>query len=351
MQIHSIEDDDASDMYTLPAHDELGILGSTRSVLEQGEHVWIAFDKLEQLSNQWVHEYATTHETMLSSEPLWNNMYHFHDGTERTINWLLLLDALNFCFWAEKDRERWRVDYNGKILNGYWAEAASLTRAVEEGIPVWDAKYLQTISEDAVATIFRPSTGADSIPLFEQRVFNMREVGRVLQESYHGQFTHAIELVQGDAVALVRLLARDFASFNDIATYRNREVRFLKRAQICIADIYGSFGGKQWGAFTNLDQLTIFADYKVPQILRHYGILEYAPALAKRVDTLELLAAQSEEEIEIRAATIWACELLRCAVSRQGYKMNALEIDQKLWSQSQTVENMRPYHRVRTQYY
>ena len=345
----TITAEEASEIYTLMTPDTLGVLSSTRRVLEQGEHVWLALDSIERLSNQWVHEWAITHQP--DAAPLWENTYHFHDDTERTVNWLLLLDALNFCFWAEKDRERWRVDANGKILNGYWAEAASLTRAVEEGIPLWDADYLQTISADAVAAIFRPIVGADTIPLFEQRVLNMREVGRVLNEKYQGQFTHAIEQVQGDAAALVLLLVRDFSSFNDIAQYRKHEVRFFKRAQICVADIYGSFGGKQWGAFTNLDALTIFADYKVPQILRQYGILEYNPLLAERIDAMELLEPGSEEEVEIRAATVWACELLRRSLSRQGYALNALEIDQRLWSLSQTRENMRPYHRVRTQYY
>ncbi len=343
----SSQNEEDEELYTLPEQDELGVLSSTRVVVEQGEHVWIAPEGVERLSKQWVHEYAYE----APSASLWDNTYHFFDDSERTVNWLLLLDALNFCFWAEKDKERWRISYQGKTLNGYWAEAAALTRAVEDGLPLWDAEYLSTISEDTVASIFRPIEESDPIPLFEQRVANIREVGRILLESYQGQFAQAINQTHNNAVALVQLLARNFSSFNDIVSYRNSEVRFFKRAQICVADIYGSFAGKQWGAFTDLDKLTIFADYKLPQILRHYGVIEYAPTLAERVDRKEILEAGSEEEIEIRAATIWACELLRRAMQQQGYKMNALTIDQRLWTLSQSSESMRPYHRVRTQYY
>ncbi len=101
-----------------------------------------------------------------------------------------------------------------------------------------------------------------------------------------------------------------------------------------------------------MDELTIFADYKLPQVLRHHGVLVYAPELADRIDRLELLAPGSVEEVEIRAATIWACELLRRAIVRlSGQVVTAAEIDQLLWHLGQDAANMRPYHRVRTIFY
>lgn len=344
---HDVDDED---LYSLLDPDALGVLTSTRAVVEQGERVWINKDQVDRLSEQWIQaEQPDGQEGQaLSQPPQWYERYHFFDGTERTVNWMLLLDALNFCFWAEKDQPRWSIDYHGEVLNGYWAEAAALTRAVEEGLPLWDADYLSSISSETVAHIFR---GDQTIPLFEQRVANAREVGRVLQERYDGQFSHAIEEAGGSAVKLALLLAQNFSSFNDVASYRRREVRFFKRAQICVADLYSAFQGKQWGAFPDIGQLTAFADYKIPQILRHYNVLEYHSTLAKRVDNQELLAPGSEEEVEIRAGTIWACELLRRALRQQGRTMSAAEIDQRLWLQSQDLTDMRPYHRTRTMFY
>ena len=101
------------ELYTLLEQDELGVLSSTRSVLEQGEHVWIVTEGIEHVSNQWIHELVVAHEQQVPASPLWDTSYHFHDGTERTVNWLLMLDALNFCFWAEKGHERWRISYKG----------------------------------------------------------------------------------------------------------------------------------------------------------------------------------------------------------------------------------------------
>lgn len=388
----NLNDEDDADSFALHEPDRLGVLSSTRSVVERGEYAWINQDRLPGVAARLI---AANPLTSASS---WYERYHFFDGTERTVNWVLVLDALNFCFWAEKGQQRWRIEYQGppvgdreglpgddreeslageregpsasdykravasdhqrsSLLDGYWAEAASLTRAVEEGIPLWDAEYLSKMSREQLAHIFRgvPSSECpegEMIPLFEQRLHNVHEVGRVLLEHYDGQFANAVEQANHSAVRLVLLLAQRFSSFNDVAWYRGHEVRFLKRAQICVADLHGSFSGKGYGSFTDLDQLTAFADYKVPQVLRHFGILEYRPSLAARIDKQDLIAPGSEEEIELRAATVWACELLRRQmVYSTGSTITASEIDNRLWHIGQNMPEMKPYHRVRTIYY
>ncbi|HLX57243.1 MAG TPA: queuosine salvage family protein [Ktedonobacteraceae bacterium] len=356
-------DDETDNVYHLINPDQLGVLTSTLPVVELGELVWINYERLNTLQIHLLDfSMRSNAPDTTAPDPTWHQQYHFFDGTERTANWLLLLDALNFCFWAEKDQPRWSIEYEGEVLNGYWALAASLTRAVQEGYPLWDAHYLSEMSSVDLAHIFRSvpppeGTGALNltsapIPLFQQRLANAREAGSVLLERFDGQFTHAIEEAGGSAVRLALLLVEHFPSFHDVADFRKQEVRFFKRAQICVSDLHGAFGGKQWGAFTDLHQLTIFADYKLPQILRHFGVLEYHPALAERIDNFELLESGSDEEVEIRAAAVWACELLRQTMSAAGHgSLTAAEIDQRLWLLSHDIADMRPYHRTRTIYY
>lgn len=339
------QDNNEGNLYTLPATDALGVLSSTRSVVEQGEAVWINFEQIEALCQRWLRSDA---QHLLSDKLQWNTRYYFHDATERTVNWLLLLNALNFCFWTERGQKRWTIEYRGEVLHGYWAKTAALKRAVEENIPLWDAQFLSTIDEKTLAHIFR---GEGTIPLLEQRVANAREIGQVLLDHFQGQFSSLIEQAGGSAVKLVSLLVHYFPAFQDTAHYRTHTIRFYKHAQICVSDLHNAFKGQQWGAFNDLEQLTIFADYKLPQVLRHATILEYQTALAQRVDNRELIEAGSEEEIEIRAATIWAGELLRQAMARHGYPMTAVELDLHLWLFGQQMKDMRPYHRTRTIYY
>lgn len=343
--------------YRIEQRDPLGVLSSTREVMLRARLVQIDTTQIERLARSLMT--PQDEKAGLSSgragitAPAWPAHYHFFDGSERTVNWLLVLDALNFCFWAEKGQARWQIEYRGEVLNGYWAEAAALRRAVEENKPLWDARYLSNIDRQELATIFRgPSQDGPGIPLFEERVRCAREVGQVLLERFGGQFSRLVEQAGRSGVALALALVEHFSSFRDVATYEGREVRFFKRAQICVADLHGAFGGRSWGAFTDMDELTIFADYKLPQVLRHHGVLVYAPELADRIDRLELLAPGSVEEVEIRAATTWASELLRREIVRLGGQaVTAAEIDQLLWHLGQDATDMRPYHRVRTIFY
>jgi hypothetical protein len=329
---------------TIQTDDHLGVLRSTLPVVQQSRHVRLDLERVEALAARWA-------ETGWQV-PGWNAELHFNDQTWRTVNWMLLTDALNFCFWGDPGQPRWAVEYRGEVYNGYWAETASLLRALDDGRPLWDATYLSTLTLAELSDIFRPAPGVSTIPLLAERLANAREVGRVLLAKYDGQFVHAVEAAGGSAVRLVRQIVADFPSFDDRATYRGAEVRFYKRAQICVADLHGTFGGQGWGHFDDLDQLTIFADYKLPQVLRREGILGYTPELTAKLAHLEVLPAGSPEEVEIRAATVWAGELLRRALAARGVQALASEIDYHLWvlGQAPAPDDL-PYHRTRTIYY
>src|SRR5262249_3112088 len=160
---------------------------------------------------------------------------------------------------------------------------ASLLRALDDGRPLWDAAYLSNLTLPELRDIFRPAPGASAIPLLEERLTHAREVGRVLLAKYDGQFAHAVEAAGGSAVSLGRQIVADFPSFDDLASYRGAKVKFYKRAQICVADLHGTFGGQGWGRFNDLEQLTVYADYKLPQVLRRAGILRYTPELTTRI--------------------------------------------------------------------
>ena len=330
---------------TLEAPDALGVLATTAPVVVAARAV-----RIEPAGIARVAQALAGRELPV---PAWDERHHWSDGAARTLHATLLLDALNFCFWAEPGEPRWQIEYQGETLDGYWALAAALKRAIEEeGCPLWDPDFLCEVSEEDAEAILHPrGHHRGRIPLFKARVANMREVGRVLCREYDGWFGAAVEAADRSAPALARLLAEQFPSFDDTAAYDGREVRLYKRAQILVADLYGIFGGRHWGELRDLDGLTAFADYKVPQILRAEGILSYAPELAARIDAREPLPAESPAEVEIRAATVWAVELLRRALAERGMPARAFELDWYLWNLAQDRDDMAPYHRTRTVYY
>ena len=49
---------------------------------------------------------------------------------EDVLEWVFLLDALNFCFWSDEET-KFTVKYGGKKWTGYRALCAGLSRAVQ----------------------------------------------------------------------------------------------------------------------------------------------------------------------------------------------------------------------------
>ncbi|MDH5750814.1 MAG: queuosine salvage family protein [Deltaproteobacteria bacterium] len=298
-----------------------------------------------------------------------------HDGPEealhcrflppgRFLNYLLVLEALNFSFWD--DEPRWRVDWEGRQYDGYWALAAALRRAlVHDGIPLWDARWMAELENADAARLLRGCgrPGERPVPMLEQRVENLREAGRVLLQNFAGEFAVLLEAAGGNAVNLVRLVVEHFPSFRDEAVWNGRPVPFHKRAQILAADLarlYPAGPDDQGGLrLADLDQLTAFADYKVPQVLCREGIIVPSEQLRGRMDAGEELAPGCEEELALRAGTVWGCEWIVRALNKSGgtgtapvtAPVTAADVDHLLWCAGQDKSGLRPYHRTRTIYY
>ena len=329
--------------------DPLGVRSSTSRVMATATLVRIDHARLAAVGR----ELADT----ATAAPTWTHPLHHRGSPAHTATWVFVLDALNFCFWSERPDpdDRWRVSWRGETHDGYWALAAALSRAVEEGTPLHDPRWLATIDEAAVAHLLRPATSSTpTIPLFEARVNHLQELGRGLINAGGGQEAalRIVTAAQGSAVRLVQNVVRQFPSFDDVAAHEGHEVRFYKRAQILVADLAGAFDGEAPAAFLDLDALTAFADYKVPQVLRRFGLLHYAPDLAASIARRDLIPAGSRAEIEIRAATVQAVDLLRHALEAYGRELSASDVDWLLWMAGQSLPpGCEPYHRTSTPFY
>jgi hypothetical protein len=313
------------------------VLATTRQVVDAARQVRLDPGAIEAVAGRLVVRQV--------QRPAWNQHYHFAGTPAETALAILVLDALNFCFWGEP---RWRIAFDGETLNGYWALAAALKRAFLRGqLPLTAAG----LAAADLPTLRRVLAGEGEIPLLPERLANLHEVGAGLRDRWGGDIRRLIEAADGQAAALAGLIAREFPSFDDRTNYLRRDVGFYKRAQIVVADLWGAFAGEGLGAIAGMEALTAFADYKVPQVLRELGILAYDDRLAALVDGQIELAAGSTEEVEIRAATIWGVEELRRALARRGLTLRAFEVDWLLWEEGQQLVAARPYHRTRTIYY
>jgi len=277
--------------------------------------------------------------------PEYDLRHHFLGEPEETAAFVLTLDAINFgSGYFPHLRKRPK-------LSGYFTIAGALTDHFRAHSPL-SAPALAAIDAAACQQLFdQPPDGGPIDELMALFAASLNDLGRHIAEQYDGRFAAPIEAADGSATRLVARLAA-MPSFRDVASYRGRAVPFYKRAQITIADLTLAFNGTGLGAFTDLDRLTIFADNLVPHVLRVDGLLHYDDALAAQIASGEPLAANSPEEVEIRATAVHTAELLVAACAAHGHPTTARELDYLLWNRGLApIYRETPRHRTRTTAY
>jgi len=87
-------------------------------------------------------------------------------------------------------------------------------------------------------------------------------------KEFYGSFKTCIEEANGSAATLVNLLVDNLPCFRDVARFEGKTVRFYKRAQILVADLWACFEGTGYGRFHDIDSITMFAGTS-PKALAH----------------------------------------------------------------------------------
>jgi len=277
-----------------------------------------------------------------------------------TVDWIFLIDTLNFSFWSEPDTY-YKVTYHNETYTGYWSLCAAVNRAIEEGYNITSPDYYSTVTLEILQHIFRSDSGIE-IPLLKERHKILNETGKCLVQNFGGSFVKCIELCQNSAQKLLELVVNNFPSYRDEATIENHEVSFYKRAQILIGDIWCCFEGKGYGLFNDIDSITVFADYRIPQLLAYLGVFKYSTELKQALEKGDIIPNGHRYEVEIRGCTIWAVELICEHIKKkqsQGLisedtKVNAILVDNFLWDYrrkyAKDMEHV-PFHKTRSVYY
>ena len=140
-------------------------------------------------------------------------------------------------------------------------------------------------------------------------------------------------------------MSENFEGFRDISTYKNEEIFLMKRAQILASDLHGAGAWE----FNDLHELTMFPDYQVPQVLNTRGILVYSNELQSMIDNKQVIDRNSEIEVEIRASTVVACDLIAKKLNVPTYK-----VDWLIWQIGEIEKKqglLKNHHRTITTFY
>src|SRR4051812_47879403 len=254
--------------------------------------------------------------------PMLDPERHYLEGPREDVaTYLLTLDAINFgSGWFPTLRKR-------PGSSGYYTVAWALADRFRAHGP-WTSEELGGLDADDVARVLEQEPGHDLMALYAEA---LNQLGGFLGDR---SALDVVAAAGGSAERLAEQLAAGMPMFDDRG--------YWKRAQI-VSNDFALAGLAEFGDF---DRLTIFADNLVPHVLRVDGVLRYDPELAALIDREELLPA-GEQEQEIRACAVHACELIseRLAVPPR-------LLDTWLWNRGQEPRYKAiPRHRTRTTAY
>ena len=257
--------------------------------------------------------------------------------TETIINFLLVYESIDFSFWGNP---KWTINTENGKEDGSIALLYALLNYVKER----NTTDFSNITKEEFKEILK---GNIEIPLFEERYNIIRNVSNIVNKKMNGNFYTFIKGVTLDT-ELFEIIVKYFSNFKDERIYNNREIYFYKLAQLLTSDILHIRERKE-NIKVDYSHLVGCSDYKIPQVMRGLGILEYSDKLSNIIDNKKEIEVNSEYEVEIRANMLVAIDLIKKKLEN---KVCAIDINDYIWSQgrNKTME-LKPYHLTRNTNY
>lgn len=274
-------------------------------------------------------------------------------------DFLMVANSINFAFTDFATGARFEADRDGRRWSDSEGMTACLRNALDAGVPVLDGAWMADATAADVDAVF---AGTITMPLLQERTAILNGIGRVLVERYGGRWRSWVAdcapAMYADGDGLLERLTAEFPRYRDVSPYDGAEVQVHKLGQLGLWTLHTTGtaaspkapGGRL--ALADLDRMTAFADYIVPVALRAMHILEYTPELDARIAAGVELPRDSEEEIEIRAHTLYATAALTDAVNRRrpaDAQLVIPQLDWRLWSHYHATHL--PHHLTRTVMY
>ncbi len=315
---------------------------SLRPVIENSRSVRTHYDKIVEVAGWMAYE----------ERPMPNLGVPF--GLEKNpdvaMDFVMVANTIDTAFTDFKTHVKFQVDYDGTHWSDSEAMLACLKRAMDNGIPILDGKFLAKITRADMERIF---AGNIEMPMLDEKLALFHDVGAVLAAKYGGRYYNFIRScsprLYDHGNGLVERLAAEFPRYNDVSWYDDHEVKFYKLTQLGYWEIYAGLGPKGGFRLEDPQKMTAFADYIVPVALRLMGMTSYSPILERSINTYQMVPRDSREEIEIRAHCLYSTALLADEVNKLRPAERQIiipQVDARLWTHYHTTEW--PHHLTRT---
>jgi hypothetical protein len=269
---------------------------------------------------------------------------------KEAIDFILVADSIDTAFTDFSTHEKFQVDFGGQHWSDSEAEFACIKRALDNGVPFLDGKFLAKITRPELNKVFE---GNIEMPMLDEKLAVLHQVGKVLAEKYDGKFHKFVHScspkLYDNGNGLIDRLVKEFPRFNDVSILDGHEIKFYKLPQLGIWLLYATLHKAGKFRLDDPQKMTAFADYIVPVALRLMGITSYSKELEQAINTYQLIPRDSRREIEIRAHCLYATALMTDEINKlrpANLQIIIPQIDARLWTHYHTTTW--PHHLTQT---
>jgi len=311
------------------------VLKSVTDMMSEANHLKINDNNIEEVSDWLAYEEF--------SFPKNNDRKIDPDNFIRTT---MLINTLNFAFTDFDNSIKYEITRNGNKLSDSEAMFAQIHEAIDSGINLLDGEVQAGLTFQDLENIFK---GNIEMPMLQERKDILNQVGQKLVNSYEGDWINFInscpKKLYSNGEGLIEKLISEFPRFNDSSSYKGKDIHFYKLAQLAFWGIHGELSHSNYFNIEDINAMSAFADYIVPVALKVMKIVEYSEDLNEKINNGILIERDSEEEIEVRAASLFATAKLTEAVNLRRPANKAIiipQLDYRLWKSYHATHH--PHH-------
>ena len=318
------------------------VLSTVSKAVDQLEHLSINIDSIESVADWLAYE-----------EFPFPNSSAVRDNADDFIRATMFMNTLNFAFTDFDKSIKYEINEDGKIFSDSEAMYFQVNNAISSGIKLTDGNEMASISLQKLENIF---VGNIPMPMLKERVEILNEVGQKLVDNYEGDWINFInngpKKLYSNGDGLIERLINEFPRFDDSSQFKGINVNFYKLAQLAFWVIHSELSGSNYFKIEDMSSMTAFADYIIPVALNLKKITTYSPQLDQKIINGDLIERDSNEEIEIRIASIYATALLTERINERRPENKAIiipQLDFRLWKNYHATHY--PHHLTYTTMY
>jgi len=311
------------------------VLKSVSDMMSEANHLKINDNNIEEVSDWLAYEEF--------SFPKNNDRKIDPDNFIRTT---MLINTLNFAFTDFDNSIKYEITRNGNKLSDSEAMFTQIHEAIDSGINLLDGEVQAGLTFQDLENIFK---GNIEMPMLQERKDILNQVGQKLVNSYEGDWINFInscpKKLYSNGEGLIEKLISEFPRFNDSSSYKGKDIHFYKLAQLAFWGMHGELIHSNYFNIEDINAMSAFADYIVPVALKVMKIVEYSEDLNEKINNGILIERDSEEEIEVRAASLFATAKLTEAVNLRRPANKAIiipQLDYRLWKSYHATHH--PHH-------